>query len=73
MIKSRKRIATILIGLLLVAASIVWMKYGTSDTNPIPAFVFAAGVIAILETAKRTVRDLARKQEPSRANKERQE
>lgn len=60
MIKSRKRIAVILIGLLLVAASIVWMKYGTSDTNPIPAFVFAAGLIAIVGTVKRILLDIAK-------------
>ncbi len=71
MIKSRKRIAMVLIGLLLVVASLVWMKYGTVDMNPIPAFVFVAGLIAILETAKRKLLDLARKQNPSRVNKDR--
>lgn len=60
MIKSRKRIATILIGLFLVAASIVWMKYGTSDTNPIPALVFATGLIAIIGTVKRILLDIAK-------------
>ena len=60
MIKSRKRIATILMGVLLVIASLVWMKHSTADVNPIPAFVFAAGLIAILGTVKHILLDIAR-------------
>ena len=71
MIKSRKRIAMILIGLLLVVASLVWMKHSTADLNPIPAFVFAAGLIAILGTIKRILLDIARKQEPRTMNEDR--
>lgn len=68
MTKSRKRIAMILIGLLLVAVSLVWMKYSTADMNPIPAFVFAVGLIAILGTVKRMILDIARKQKPGSMN-----
>ena len=64
--KGRKRIATILMGLLLVVTSFVWMKHSTQNMDPIPAFVFAVGLIAVLGTVKRILLDIARKQEPSK-------
>lgn len=71
MIKERKRIATILIGLLLVAASYVWMRHSTQNMGSIPAFVFAAGLIAVLGTVKRLLLDIARKQEPNKSKENR--
>ena len=73
MIKNRKQIASILIGLLLVSVSFAWMKHSTTNMNPIPAFVFAAGLISVLGTVKRILLDIARKCGPSRGTEDRQE
>ncbi len=65
MSKGRKRIAFILIGLLLVVGSLVWMKNSATGINPIPAITLSAGLIAILGTVKRTLLDLSKRQETS--------
>ena len=57
MIKIRKRIALVLIGVLFIVASLVWMNSGKDGANPISAFVFTAGLIAVFGTVKRMLLD----------------
>lgn len=61
MSKGRKRIALILIGLLLVIGSLIWMSNRTLKNPAIPAITFSAGLIAILGTIKKIMLDLSKR------------
>lgn len=61
MSKGRKRIALILIGLLLVIGSLIWMSNRTLKNPAIPAITFSAGLIAILATIKKIMLDLSKR------------
>lgn len=61
MSKGRKRIALILIGLLLVIGSLIWMSNSTLKNPAIPAITFSAGLIAILGTIKKIMLDLSKR------------
>ena len=58
MSKGCKRIALILVGLLLIIGSLIWMSNSTLKNPAIPAITFSAGLIAILETIKRIMQIL---------------
>lgn len=59
--KGRKRIALILIGLLLVIGSLIWMSNSTLNNPAIPAITFSAGLIAILGTINKIMLDLSKR------------
>ena len=61
MSNGRKRIALILIGLLLVIGSLIWMSNSTLKNPAIPAITFSAGLIAILGTIKKIMLDLSKR------------
>lgn len=67
MTNRQKRIVLILIGIIFVVGSLMWMKH-SANTNPIPALVFAAGLIAILDTVKQVMRDITRKSKQTNMN-----
>lgn len=61
MSKGCKRIALILVGLLLIIGPLIWMSNSTLKNPAIPAITFSAGLIAILETIKRIMLNLAKR------------
>lgn len=61
MTKCLRRTIAIFIGIILSVGSVVWMIHSSQGISPLPAILFSAGMVLVLDTIKRTLLDFERR------------